>query len=78
MALKVGDRVRLSPKSPYYGFFGQIPHDTVATLIGINEHREHSYRVEWPTRKGMVINVYRENDLILAHEHFTESLDEWM
>jgi len=79
MALKVGDQVKLSPKSLYYGFFGQIPHDTVATIIGINHHREHEYRVQWVGKKmELVTNAYRKNDLIIAHEHFTESLDEWM
>lgn len=62
-SFKVGDKVKISPSSEYYGDGGTNPKDVVGTLSEIRTDREYVYRVIWSSG---ATNVYKREDLVLA------------
>lgn len=63
---KVGDKVKLSPKSGYYGRAGQIPKDGHGEIIWDEGGGELRFIVQWPTAR----NSYGNEDLVFFRNPF--------
>lgn len=63
---KVGDKVKIHPKSGCYGRAGQIPADGHGEITSDSEGVWLRFIVEWPTG----INVYSAEDLVLYRNTF--------
>jgi len=77
----IGDKVRISPKSSFYGGVRQLPPDVIGIidkLICSPYHKTTDYKVIWGKYK-YDFNYYGETDLILVGGGvFTEDLSEWL
>ena len=63
---KIGDKVKLSPKSGYYGRAGQIPTDGHGEITEDSAGGGLRFIVQWPTGS----NSYSDEDLVLYRNPF--------
>lgn len=63
---KVGDRVKLSPESEYYGRDGQIPKDGHGEITEDSGSGGLRFIVHWPTGT----NSYGDEDLVFYRNPF--------
>jgi len=75
LALAVGMKVVISPKSNFFRKHQQLPENVVGEVIGYNKAHVYRWDVQWVGNW----NSYEEEDLIIVHEGgFTEDLSEWL
>jgi len=75
LALAVGMKVMISPKSEFFRRYKQLPENVVGEIFRHTVAHHYEWDVQWPGNW----NSYKDDDLIVVHEGgFTESLDEWL
>jgi len=75
LALAIGMKVVINPKSMFYMVPQQLPKGVVGEVFRYTEKSAYKWDVKWLDNW----DSYGEGDLIIVHEGgFTESLDEWL
>jgi len=75
LALTIGMKVVINPKSEFYMAPQQLPKGVVGEVFRYTEEHTYKWDVNWLDNW----NSYGDEDLIIIQEGgFTESLDEWL
>jgi len=75
LALAIGMKVVISPKSNFFRKPHQLPEGVVGEIVRYNKAHVYRWDVKWVGNW----NSYEEEDLIVFHEGgFTEDLSEWL
>jgi len=80
MALKIGDKVVISPTSYFYGQRPtQLPPGVIGTVTNSRKDNTYPIRVEWYQNDftSAKSNVYDEEDLLLATTE-EEDITKWL